>query len=652
MQRSPFFILVALIWMSAFPLRVLADGGLMVRIRHESDTQSEAARDGLVSSNGQRAALVELNEGGWDLYVEPGDLRAEGAAWILPLPVLPEVSAASSAFLDELDAATEPLLVEHIERTVYSSYEEWGACAANIGACGSSGGGSEGDDGLVDGTSSGPADSGVTVWGEGRLDGLGYEIVSSEDAGALAEWLETNGYAVAEGLAERIGPYVDDGYYFVATRFERDTTATTRLPTMRFRLADAELPEYPMRLTTLSMGAELDFLLWVAALKVADGEGLSPANSTYGVMIGFDTSPQTTGSGAVYGVGEFVDAYNDSVELALESHAPRALVVQFHAAITRSDIEMRVGGDSGFRGPHPLHEESGTWSSELVDIIERGHIVARYRGRFAPAGMDEDVLFERGAALPADRGIYERTLQVERWGDGTEYLVEQRAARRRGLTAGSTVLALLLLGLSVGLRRRSRACLRGGGAMKRSVFALVVVLLSLAGARGASAGSWKGGVGLVRLGGGSYGAAFELGAATLRYAGIYLDLARFGAQFGAPYESYDHGTHCMGRGLATYVGPSMGYALRLDNAGRHRLALGAMLGYGYLVGPLVGNSNHCEHGEFSGLVVAPEVSYQYAWWHDGGAVELGLSSLISTGLGEMHGYPAPSLLLFVGLRDL
>lgn len=188
--------------------------------------------------------------------------------------------------------------------------------------------------------------------------------------------------------------------------------------------------------------------------------------------------------------------------------------------------------------------------------------------------------------------------------------------------------------------------------MKRSVAALLVLLATAMTPTHAEASEWESGVAMLRLGGGSYGFAVELGAVGLHRGAFYLDVLRFGVQAGAPYDGHDHGTYCKGNPVAAYVGPALGHVWRLDGSGRHRLALGALVGYGSVTGPRFGSLNYCEHGEFSGLVLVPELAYQFAWSLDGAAVELGVSSVVATGAGWKDGYPAPSFLAFVGLRDL
>lgn len=229
------------VWALGWPRAAFGDGGVFITEVAEV-TQESAASEGLVSSNGQRAAFVQWSPGAdWELYVEPGTLRAAGAAWVLPLPVVPEVSAASAAFIDELDAATLPVITETVRYEVETS--GWG--------CGIEGDTTE-ESGVE--TSEAAAVPPVTVWGAGRLGDAGYEILSALDPGSLEEWLATHGYVVPDGLGERARPYVEDGYVFVAVHLVRADGAPEHLPTFRFRLPGRETIEYPLRLTALSVG--------------------------------------------------------------------------------------------------------------------------------------------------------------------------------------------------------------------------------------------------------------------------------------------------------------------------------------------------------------------------------------------------------------
>ena len=222
-ERLGVVVLIAgLLWRAT----ALADGGVIIEEDLGQMTQEEAAEAELVSSNGQRALLVRWpGDEQWELFVEPGRLLADGAVWLLPLPGIPEVSAASSEFLEQLDAVTFPVFKEtvHYRRTTYSS----GSCAFSFG-----GGAAELEETGSSSQSETVAD--VAILGEGRLGAVGYEVLSVTDANELEHWLAEQGYVVPDGLAGLAAPYVDRGYSFFAARLVRSDVDPELLPAFRF----------------------------------------------------------------------------------------------------------------------------------------------------------------------------------------------------------------------------------------------------------------------------------------------------------------------------------------------------------------------------------------------------------------------------------
>jgi len=377
-----------------------ADGGIVI-VEEAHVTQQGAAREGLVSSNGQRAAFVRWPDSdAWELYIDPGTLAAEGAAWILPLPVLPEVSAASPAFLEELDAATRPVVIDIVH---YIRHEYPGGCSGGcLGGDGAGGGADSYDD-----QQEGDALPTVVQWGQGRVGGAGYEVLSATDPVELTSWLAKHGYVVPDELAELARPYVEAGSYFVVVRLVRAAGDPERLPTFRFRLAGVDRLEYPLRLTALSMGEALDFTLWVAEPPAAIPSWYRTCNV------------EVRGLGDFYQRDGQVGAEQPSLRAQYQTRFEalrrrrRALVATYAAPVTTADVEYRTGILAAGGSPSPLSAPSEQWAPELRALIEGGLLVHRLEGRFPRDAMTEDVSCGAGRFdVHYDGAIYEREVIV------------------------------------------------------------------------------------------------------------------------------------------------------------------------------------------------------------------------------------------------
>ncbi len=82
--------------------------------------------------------------------------------------------------------------------------------------------------------------------------------LAADDAQGLTDWLDVNGYALPDAVAAQLGPYVDDGWSFVALKLTADLPFDGELDPIRFTFDSDELV-YPMRMsaaaTTPAVGA-------------------------------------------------------------------------------------------------------------------------------------------------------------------------------------------------------------------------------------------------------------------------------------------------------------------------------------------------------------------------------------------------------------
>jgi hypothetical protein len=404
--------------------QTLADGGLIVEEvyteEHPGATQESAALDGSVDSSGQRAVLWLNDDGCWDMYLDPGTIDTAGAAWVLPLPVNPVVEPASPDFIDELDAATLPLLItEHI--TVVTYYTSSGESDGHGFGCASSatlsGGDFAGEETIDDGEDHEAVEPPVQVWQRGRLGDVGYEVVTSDDPSALEIWLGENGYVVPHDLDEHLAEYVAEDSYFFVARIVNEAEERGHLPVFRFTLCGVDSPSYPMRLSRLSVATELAFTLWM--VLPATSPFYAPTNAALGRFEEFYSSELTDWDT----VPDFDQLYADRRDELLSS--PRGLAVEFASALTRDAIERRIEVLDGSSSDLPLEPDSSSWTEELGEISTEGLRVMRLSGRFPTNHMTDDIFFEERSVFQEDDGVYTRTVTsyVEEWtsdGEGEE----------------------------------------------------------------------------------------------------------------------------------------------------------------------------------------------------------------------------------------
>lgn len=473
-----------------------ADGGIFITeesTRTEEvpgGTQASAALDGLISSNGQRAVLWQTDEECWDLYVDPGTVEISGAAWLMPLPVVPEeVGPASSEFIDELDAATQPLLITNYTRVIeyyrYEYHSTGGGGGCLFGAADSAAGWDE------EVTRDGPTEDGgsenegldepVHVWQAGRLGDVEYEILTADDAASLEAWLVENGYVVPEDLPPLLTEYVREGAAFFAARMSRSPTDAVAIPTFRFSLCGVDAPTYPLRLTTLSVAERLNFTLWL--VTESSSSRYVPSNADIGYFGSFYQEEIHCGEDYEYAyqsceydpLPDFAQSYADRRQELYEAIGGRRLAVEYAAELDEEAVDQRIDALRGEMSDFPLARNSEDWTEELRDITGHSMQVQRFSGSFRISAMYEDILFETGAVTTIP-GVYEREVyQHSRESDpnppeddpdeeeDTSAVFDDAsscgmaASSRRHVDSQTlSIIAMLLLGFTLALRRLRR----------------------------------------------------------------------------------------------------------------------------------------------------------------------------------------------------
>jgi hypothetical protein len=196
--------------------------------------------DSTIEMPAQKAIIVwNEDRGHEDLILSVELLGSPEAAWVVPLPALPEVKVASPDWFPYLIDVTQPR-VEYRDKTVYHD----GACLIMT----------------VE------VEKGVELLSREEVGVYDVSILSADEPGELLDWLHDNSYSFPEEGGRVLDAYVEEGgWYFVAARVLPDESAHLSGDVQPLWLSfDTERPIYPMRLTAL-MKSYIHLLIFVLA---------------------------------------------------------------------------------------------------------------------------------------------------------------------------------------------------------------------------------------------------------------------------------------------------------------------------------------------------------------------------------------------------
>jgi len=170
---------------------------------------------------------------------------AESFSWVVPVPGIPELSTGSDLVFAPLELATRPNF--NLETT-------GSACQFDVPVF--LNGGPQ-----VPGDAAGEDGGGVDVLESLAVGPFAVQVVSSDDADALAAWLDENGYDLTDRGRELVAPYVEAGMNFVALRLQQDQGVGDIQPLiMRFT---TDKPMIPIRLTAVAAQPDMGVLVWI-----------------------------------------------------------------------------------------------------------------------------------------------------------------------------------------------------------------------------------------------------------------------------------------------------------------------------------------------------------------------------------------------------
>jgi hypothetical protein len=277
-------VVLACAWL--LPAAALADGKVFARVGPDPtmpDQQALIHFDGKV----QTLAIETRFEGdGTDF------------AWVVPLPSIPEISAATTGLFPTLQALFAPELIElnasglgalllllagvAIASVLAAAGQRRLAILVAIGSAvlaiaaamplfGKARAIPRGDTGVVS--------PGITIHGRQVVGSFDTVTISSTDGERLTGWLEHNGFAVSAEARPVIASYVEDGWVFVAMRLQRAVSEGVSTPhPLIFRFESARCV-YPMRLTGVQ-NRPISLELYIFGSGSASAPGLQRMRSS------------------------------------------------------------------------------------------------------------------------------------------------------------------------------------------------------------------------------------------------------------------------------------------------------------------------------------------------------------------------------------
>jgi hypothetical protein len=152
-------------------------------------------------------------------------------ALVVPTPTPATVTAGDKATFTELDSLTAPQIQQRRHWTLGAGMgaERSGAHAA--------------------------APGGPNVLSQVQLGPLQATTLAGGDLSGLQKWLADNGYAIRPAVLDALGPYVRDGWSFVAMRLTSADPIVGGLKPVRMTFQSSQLV-YPMRLSVAAPGAQ------------------------------------------------------------------------------------------------------------------------------------------------------------------------------------------------------------------------------------------------------------------------------------------------------------------------------------------------------------------------------------------------------------
>lgn len=251
------FALIVVVFASALALPRAADacGGFFCSAVQLVPVQQNAERILFtVNDDDTVTALVEIRYAG-----DPEDF-----SWVVPVPGAEGFSFGDSIAIGDpqtlalLDDATAPSIIPPPVQ-----------CSGNGG-----GGGlnrsTAGAAPMAEDASFGDDDDSVTVEEEGSIGDYDYQVISSDSAAALIEWLNENDYLITPEMEPFVEDYVAGEMKFIGAKLQAGAD-TTMLAPLRITYPATE-PMIPIRLTAVGAEPEMGVVAFIAGADRYEGQ--------------------------------------------------------------------------------------------------------------------------------------------------------------------------------------------------------------------------------------------------------------------------------------------------------------------------------------------------------------------------------------------
>jgi hypothetical protein len=165
--------------------------------------------------------------------------------WLLPLPSVPQLELGTDELFASLIDTTQPKY-----RLIQNAGD---ACEWNN---------FRGAFPTADAGSGPPQENGTVVVVQDSIGPYDYAVLSASTRDEMLEWLTTNGYFIPTGTEDVVGPYINQGAYFLALKLRSGNDAGDIAPVvLRY---PSDLPMIPIILTSVAANPDMGVQVWVA----------------------------------------------------------------------------------------------------------------------------------------------------------------------------------------------------------------------------------------------------------------------------------------------------------------------------------------------------------------------------------------------------
>ncbi len=175
---------------------------------------------------------------------------AEEFGWLLPMPSIPEMELGTDELFAQLIAQTQPtyrLDREYKGDCPFDPFRNGGFGGGPSNDSSGEGGGDGGGSPLVLRDSIGPYD---------------FAVLRADEKQPMLDWLSDNGFFVPAGTDDVVGPYIQEGAYFLALKLLSGNDVGDLQPVVLKYKSD--LPMIPIILTSVAADPNMGVQVWVA----------------------------------------------------------------------------------------------------------------------------------------------------------------------------------------------------------------------------------------------------------------------------------------------------------------------------------------------------------------------------------------------------